>query len=162
MAKRGGEQVSLHEVDEACLSHPSVLISVAFSIPNEFWGEEIAVGVVLKADQSDQTLSSAELISHLGTKLANYKVPRQVFFMSQEQLPKSATGKYLRRKMQSTLKCEAVDLKAMQAMQKGSDLKASSTVVEVKDIHTRAKSRFSPSPGYHLLSHRYVNTCAHI
>merc|ERR1719464_1449669 len=48
LIKRGGEQVSPFEVEEVLASHPAVQAAVVFSVPNDFWGEEVAAAVVLK------------------------------------------------------------------------------------------------------------------
>lgn len=66
LIKRGGDQVSPYEVEEALLKHPGVEIAVVFGVPNDFWGEEVAAAVVLKpgfhpeADSSTVALPAPE------------------------------------------------------------------------------------------------------
>ena len=45
---RGGEKVSPREVDEALMDHPAVLQAVAFAIPHDMLGEDVAAAVVLR------------------------------------------------------------------------------------------------------------------
>jgi len=49
LIKRGGDQVSPYEVEEALLGHAAVQTAVVFGVPNEFWGEEVAAAVVLNS-----------------------------------------------------------------------------------------------------------------
>ena len=41
LIKRGGEQVSPYEVEDALAKHEGVQVAVVFGVPNEFWGEEV-------------------------------------------------------------------------------------------------------------------------
>ena len=49
---RGGEKVSPREVDEVLLQHPGVAQAVAFAVPHERLGEEVAAAVVLNEGAS--------------------------------------------------------------------------------------------------------------
>jgi long-chain acyl-CoA synthetase len=62
-------------------------------------GEQVAAAVVLKPGA---TLSVEELQAHVRERLAAFKVPTLVTF-THEQLPRSATGKILKRDIRSTL-----------------------------------------------------------
>jgi len=73
--------------------HPAVSEAAVFGIPDRVWGELVMAMVVLKPGK---TLSAQELIAHCRGALANYKIPRRVEF-SETELPKSATGKILKR-----------------------------------------------------------------
>lgn len=110
VAKRGGEQISLREVDEALEAMPQVAIAVAFSVPNTFWGEEIAAAVVVASE-----VSAKQIIEYAKTKLEAYKVPAQVVVVKEDQIPKTSTGKYKRGAMAEHLSVGAVDYRAMEA-----------------------------------------------
>lgn len=110
MAKRGGEQISLLEVDNVIVSHPKVEVSLAFGIPNEFWGEEIAAAIVLT---SNVNLTSNELKEFLADKLEHHKVPAQFFFVEEKRLPKTHTGKYKRSLLVQELNAKPVDFDAV-------------------------------------------------
>jgi long-chain acyl-CoA synthetase len=62
-------------------------------------GEEIGAAVVLK---NGATATAAEVIAFVKDRIAAYKYPRRVWFV--EELPKGATGKVLRRKVQAPQK----------------------------------------------------------
>jgi acyl-CoA synthetase (AMP-forming)/AMP-acid ligase II len=88
---RGGEKVSPREVDEVLLQHPAVAQAVAFAVPHERLGEEVAAAVVLNDGvQADEK----ELRDHAAQHLADFKLPKQILIL--EDIPKGATGKVQR------------------------------------------------------------------
>jgi acyl carrier protein len=91
MINRGGEKIAPREVDEVFLQHPAVVQAVAFAIPHQTLGEDLAVAVVLKAGQSVQ---EKDLRNFAFTRLAGYKVPSQVLVL--DKIPKGPTGKLQR------------------------------------------------------------------
>jgi long-chain acyl-CoA synthetase len=93
MIVTGGENVYSGEVEAVIYQHPTVRETAVFGIPDPRWGELVAACVVRKPGMS---LSEEELIAHCRRSLANYKVPRHVE-LSDNELPKSGTGKILKR-----------------------------------------------------------------
>jgi long-chain acyl-CoA synthetase len=93
MIVTGGENVYSGEVEAVIYQHPAVLEAAVFGIPDRKWGELVAACVVLRPGK---LLSSDELIAYCRASLANYKVPRRIEF-SDTELPKSGTGKILKR-----------------------------------------------------------------
>ncbi len=69
------------------VSHPAVLECAVIAVPDEKWGEVPKAFVTLKPGVE---LTVEELVAHCRTKLANFKVPRQIEFGG---LPKTSTGK---------------------------------------------------------------------
>ncbi len=88
---RGGEKVSPREIDEVLLQHPAVAQAVAFGMPHERLGEEVAAAVVLN-EGSDA--NESELREHAASHLADFKVPRKLLILT--DIPKGATGKVQR------------------------------------------------------------------
>jgi acyl-CoA synthetase (AMP-forming)/AMP-acid ligase II len=95
---RGGEKIAPVEIDEAMLGHPAVAEAVAFAIPHDKLGEEVGAAVVLS---DGQTLDERELKNYLSERLAAFKVPRTILFVS--EIPKGATGKIQRIGLASKL-----------------------------------------------------------
>ena len=89
----GGENIYCVEVENALYTHPSVLEAAVVGIPDETWGESVHAVVVCKPGTN---ASSDELISHVRTQIASYKIPRSIEFRT-EALPKSGAGKILKR-----------------------------------------------------------------
>jgi acyl-CoA synthetase (AMP-forming)/AMP-acid ligase II len=88
---RGGEKVSPREIDEVLLQHPAVAQAVAFAMPHERLGEEVAAAVVLAEGAS---ADERELREHAAKALADFKVPKSIVIL--EDIPKGATGKIQR------------------------------------------------------------------
>ncbi len=88
---RGGEKISPLEVDEILMDHPAVAQVVTFAMPHAKLGEEVAAAVVLR---EGMTLDEHALRDFAGTRLAPFKVPRKIVFLT--EIPKGATGKLQR------------------------------------------------------------------
>lgn len=67
---RGGEKVSPREIDEALLEHPAVAQAVAFAVPDERLGEEVAAAVVL---HPNARADERALQHFVGARLADFK-----------------------------------------------------------------------------------------
>lgn len=90
----GGLNVFPNEVEQVIYRHPEVAQAAVFGIPDKDWGESITAAVALKPGSR---VGEKELIEFCRDRLAKYKVPKKVLF--HENLPKSATGKILRREL---------------------------------------------------------------
>jgi long-chain acyl-CoA synthetase len=99
MVLRGGENIYSAEVEAAIYEHPAVYEAAVFGVPDPRLGEEVAAAVVLKPGA---TLSAEELQAHVRQRLAPFKVPSLITFSTQ-QLPRSATGKILKRDIRTSL-----------------------------------------------------------
>jgi carnitine-CoA ligase len=94
--RRRGQNISSWEVEQVVNSHPAVLESVAVGVPSELSEEDVKVVVVLR---DGAKLTEEELIAYCGGKMANYMIPAYVAF--HDQIPKTATGKPQRYKLQA-------------------------------------------------------------
>jgi long-chain acyl-CoA synthetase len=86
-----GFNVYPNEVEEVVAAHAGVAEVGAIGVPDEKSGEAVKVVVVKK----NPDVTAEEIIAHCRTKLAGYKVPKQVEFRT--ELPKTNVGKILRR-----------------------------------------------------------------
>jgi amino acid adenylation domain-containing protein/non-ribosomal peptide synthase protein (TIGR01720 family) len=85
---RGGEKIAPQEVDDVLMEHPAVAQAVTFAVPHVGLGEDIAAAVVL---HQNAAATERDIRLFAATRLAAFKVPRQVYIMT--ELPKSPTGK---------------------------------------------------------------------
>ena len=92
LIKVSGFQVAPAEVEAALLSHPDVADAAVTAIPDEQSGERPKAHIVPKAGV---TLTEESVQAFLAERLAPYKRPTVVAFV--ETIPKSASGKILRR-----------------------------------------------------------------
>ena len=90
----GGENVYPVEIEKALYEHPAVAQCAVIGVPDEKWGEVGKAIVVLKPNAS---ATEEELIEHMKSRLAKFKVPKSVAFVN--ALPLSAAGKILKREL---------------------------------------------------------------
>ena len=88
----GGENIYPAEVEAVLHAHPAVASAALVGIPDTKWGE-VPIAVIIKRDAA--TVTPAEIIEFCATRLARYKLPKQIFFV--EEFPLSASGKVLKR-----------------------------------------------------------------
>ena len=88
----GGENVYPREVEEAIYQFPGVLEAVVVKMPHPKMVEVPRAVIVLKPGAE---ASEEDVIAFLGERLAKFKIPRTIEF--RPELPKSGTGKILRR-----------------------------------------------------------------
>ena len=89
-----GFNVFPKEVEEAVLSHEDVAECAVIGLPDGGTGEVVKALVVLKPGRE---ASRQEILDHCRSRLARFKLPRQVEFV--ESLPRHSTGKVLRRQL---------------------------------------------------------------
>ena len=90
----GGENVYPAEIEQALHSHPDVAECAVVGVPDPRWGEVGRAYVVLRAGA---TATEDQVIAHLDGRLARYKLPRSVVFLS--ELPRNASGKLLKSRL---------------------------------------------------------------
>jgi acyl-CoA synthetase (AMP-forming)/AMP-acid ligase II len=71
----GGEKIFPEEVEAALKAHGDVLDAVVVGVPDERWGQRVAA-IVQPRTGSKLTLDQLE--AHCRTRIAGYKVPRQL------------------------------------------------------------------------------------
>jgi acyl-CoA synthetase (AMP-forming)/AMP-acid ligase II len=87
--KTGGENVASLEVERALYdAEPRIAECVVIGLPDPRWGEAITAIVVPKAGE---TLAEDEVIAAARTRLAGFKAPKRVIFVS--EMPHTPTGK---------------------------------------------------------------------
>ncbi len=85
------------EVDAVLLEHPAVGDVATIGVPDEEWGETV-LAVVQPAEGVEGSDDLAEeLLAFCRQRLAHYKCPRAVDFVS--ELPREDTGKIFKRKL---------------------------------------------------------------
>ncbi len=91
---RGGFNISPREVEETIMTHPAVEEAAIVAVTDKRDREAVKAFVVLKPGE---TIETSAITEYCHANLAAYKVPKLVEFV--ESLPKSATGKILRREL---------------------------------------------------------------
>lgn len=91
----GGENVSPSEVEDALLSHPSVVEVGVVGEPDEKWGERVVAYVSVQDDVDAEALDEH---CKETAGLADFKRPREYHFV--DELPKNPTGKVDRKRLE--------------------------------------------------------------
>jgi len=99
MIKTGGENVASREVEEAVYKHPAVEEVAVVGIDHPRWVEAVAAVIKLKAGAA---ATEAEIMEHCRMHLSSFKIPKKIIFV--EALPKTPTGKILKRQMRESYK----------------------------------------------------------
>jgi acyl-CoA synthetase (AMP-forming)/AMP-acid ligase II len=90
----GGANVYPAEVERALCAHPEVDGAVVFGMADPEWGQRV-VALVVRAAGSD--ISPDQLREHCRGHTAPHKVPKEIGFIAEDELPRTASGKPMRR-----------------------------------------------------------------
>ncbi len=92
MINVAGFNVYPNEVEQVLYRHPAVHEVAVYGVSDPIKGEAVQAAIVLKENVS---ATPEQIMEFCRTNMAVYRVPRKVIFV--DQLPKSATGKILKR-----------------------------------------------------------------
>ena len=96
----GGENVYPSEVENVLGTHPKVKDVAVVGVPHDKWGEAVHAVVVLHGGvQATET----ELVEWCRGRIAGYKRPQAVRFVSDADMPRTATGKILHRALRDRM-----------------------------------------------------------
>jgi long-chain acyl-CoA synthetase len=96
MIVASGYKVWPRDVEDVIYQHQAVRETAVIGVPDAYRGETVKAFVALKEGMQD-SVTAAEIISFCKARMAAYKYPRQVEFVS--EIPKTLTGKFLRRSL---------------------------------------------------------------
>jgi fatty-acyl-CoA synthase len=99
MIKTGGENVASREVEEVLYRQPGVEEVAVIGLSDPKWIEIVAAVIVLK---KGVTLIEKDIIAYSKEHLAGFKCPKKVFLT--DKLPKTPSGKILKRELKKELK----------------------------------------------------------
>ena len=97
MVISGGENVYPAEVEAVLYEHPALAEVAVIGVPDDKWGERVVAVAALKPGQS---LTLEDLQAFARTRLAGYKIPRELRLV--EALPRNPTGKVLKGRLRET------------------------------------------------------------
>jgi acyl-CoA synthetase (AMP-forming)/AMP-acid ligase II len=90
----GGEHVYPTEVENIICQHPAVYDAAILGIPDDKWGEAVKAVVVLKEGQE---ATDEEIMEFCRGKMAGFKRPKSVDFITEDEMPRTGSGKKLHR-----------------------------------------------------------------
>jgi oxalate---CoA ligase len=108
---RGGEKISPEEIEGVLRRHPAVRDAVAFPIPHEVLGHEVAALIVMREGGANTNADTNEVRHYVAQNLAAFKVPRAILVV--DRVPRGPAGKMQRNQLASLFAAELAS--AMQA-----------------------------------------------
>ena len=104
--KVAGHRISTAEVESALVSHESVAEAAVVGKPDPIKGEEITAFVILKSNYKTSPELNDALKYHVKIEIGPIATPKYVYFV--DDLPKTRSGKIMRRVIKAKVKGEDV------------------------------------------------------
>jgi len=90
----GGENIFPLEVENVIEGNPKVKDVAVIGVPHEKWGESVTAVVVL---DEGQTATAEEIAAYCRDKIATYKIPKNIIFVEDADMPRAPNGRVLHR-----------------------------------------------------------------
>jgi acyl-CoA synthetase (AMP-forming)/AMP-acid ligase II len=93
----GGENVYPSEVENVVGAHEAIKDIAVIGVPDDKWGEAVKAVVVLNEGYEPGRELAREIIDWSRGKIAGFKRPKTIDFVTDEEMPRTPTGKILHR-----------------------------------------------------------------
>jgi fatty-acyl-CoA synthase len=107
LIKSGGEWISSVDLENALMGHPAVREAAVVAVPHPRWSERPVAAVVLREGAK---ASPEELRTYLEPRFARFWLPDAFVFVA--QIPRTATGKFLKSALRESMKDVELDAAA--------------------------------------------------
>ena len=105
LIKSGGENIYPAEIENALRLSPRIFEAVVVRRPDDRWGEvPVAFVVPTAVKPGDPALTRDDVLAACAGRLARYKMPKDVIFVADADLPRSTTGKIKRHELEARLR----------------------------------------------------------
>jgi len=99
LIKSGGENIYPAEIERNLVASPRIAHAIVVRRPDARWGEVPVAFVVPR----DAQLTSEDVIALCRGKIASYKMPKEIKFIADEDLPRGDSGKIKRHELEAML-----------------------------------------------------------
>jgi crotonobetaine/carnitine-CoA ligase len=111
MIRRSGENIAAAELESVLIDHPAVQAAAVIAVPDALRGEEVKAYIILKAGETAETVPPAQLRDFAAQKLAAFKLPRYIEYVSSFPLtPSERVAKHVLIAAKSDLRSGSYDL----------------------------------------------------
>ena len=86
--KSGGYKLSALEIEDTLLTHPAIRECAVVGVPDDTWGEAVAVAIV---PRDGEHIELPDLKEWATERMSRYKIPKSLLLL--EDLPRNAMGK---------------------------------------------------------------------
>lgn len=93
----GGENVYPSEVESVLGQHPKVKDVAVIGVSDKKWGEAIKAVIIVHEGVKESENFKEEMKEFCRGKIAGYKIPKTVDFITEDEMPRTSTGKILHR-----------------------------------------------------------------
>jgi fatty-acyl-CoA synthase len=102
MVRRGGENIFSREIEILLEEHPKVELAAVLAVPDDYWGEEVAVAIVPKT-LDDEMTGAKELYDYCLELISSFKAPKIWCFFAKDDLPFSTMGRVQKFKIRDLI-----------------------------------------------------------
>ncbi|MFE6926026.1 AMP-binding protein [Nocardia sp. NPDC057663] len=106
--KSGGELVMPKEIEELLTARPEISQAYLIGVPDERWGD---AGCACIVPTPGTEITADQVIDICRAKLARFKVPKHVVFLTADELPTTPTGKVQKFRLVSYVKARLEHMK---------------------------------------------------
>ena len=99
MIKSGGENIYPAEIERHIMADARIIDVAVVRKPDDRWGEVPVAFVAC----NDEALSPEDVIGMCRGRIAGYKLPKEVYFVTPDDLPRTLTGKIQRQVLEERL-----------------------------------------------------------
>lgn len=96
MIVSGGHKIPAGDVELAILQHPAVMETAVVASPDPVRGNKVKAFIILKSGYNASDVLAEEIQTFVKEKIAAYKYPREIEFITEKDTPRTVTGKIKR------------------------------------------------------------------
>lgn len=93
----GGEHVYPSEVEKVIITHPNVIECTVIGLQDYKWGEKVTAVCVLNEELTSTEELTEDIRKFCEDKLARFKLPKECFSITSEEMPRTGSGKVIHR-----------------------------------------------------------------
>ncbi|WP_209374187.1 class I adenylate-forming enzyme family protein [Brevibacterium renqingii] len=111
MVRRGGENISSAEVENAANQHSDIIASAVVAVPDDLWGEQVKLFLLPKEGRTPSRALAEDVFELLQDHLARFKLPALIAFV--DTFPLTPSERIIKSQIPEALATEGPGVFAM-------------------------------------------------